>query len=58
MYGLLGPDKLITSIKGVVFLSVYEMLVGWLVLQDYIKTTQKSPQNINEGQGPTKNRLH
>lgn len=28
VYGLLGPDKLITSIKGVVFLSVYDC---WLV---------------------------
>ena len=50
MYGLLGPDKLITSIKGVVFLSVSDcLLADRLVLQDYTKTIEKSPRNMNEG---------
>lgn len=41
VYGLLGPDKLITSIKGVVFLSVYDgWLVGW-----FCRITQKLQKN-------------
>lgn len=41
VYRLLGPDKLITSIKGVVFLSVYDgWLVGW-----FCRITQKLQKN-------------